>query len=84
MTIIERHEDGMPMGSYQVTYYSLRGKIAVRDAGCDMNVSERYVESAAAKLKPGEALDASCQNSPGGMTAYGSHEMQTAMKAAGY
>lgn len=72
MPLIQESAGGMPIGSYEVTYYKCTRTGPLKpSAGYDRDVSEAYVRRMAAKLRPFEALHAVCRSQPGGMWAYG-------------
>jgi hypothetical protein len=77
--IIREKPEGMPGGSYQVTYYRVtKAGTFKQRPDYDRDVSETYVRSMAAKLGENEALHAVCRSQPGGMWAYGSRDAEAA------
>lgn len=79
--VIEEMAGGTPWGLYDVLYYRLRQGVACREAHGDTDVSEAYVRREAARLRPHEALVATCRSQTGGLCAYGGDAMRRAMAA---
>lgn len=80
MAIVENSKGGLPIGVYGVLYYRLSSRGEVRREACsDNGVGAAYVLAAVEALGPDEALEATCQSQPGGLTAYGSEAVRAAM-----
>jgi ribosomal protein L34E len=80
-TIIEAMEGGTPGGVYSIVYYRISGRHMDRDAAGDCNTSLAAVDRAISRLRPDEALVATCESTPrAGLRAYGSERARDAMR----
>ncbi len=72
-----QESQGAPMGTYDVTYYSVdeSGRVC-RESGCDSGVSWDYVDRIV--VGPAQIAYAQCTSQPGGITLYGSQSAQQA------